>query len=94
MTRNQVLVITFCSLAWLGYAKRSANAGWFGPSNYAECMLEKLKDGRGQPGYLVERYAKEACNLKFPCGDDAEFTKCMSGYSDKNYCDMMCNSGR
>ena len=44
MTHNQVWSFTFCSLAWLGFAKQSADAGWFGPGNYAECMLEKLKD--------------------------------------------------
>lgn len=69
MRRNQILVITLCSFASLWYSNKSANAGWFGPSNYEECMLEKLKEGRGQATYLVEDYAKTACRLKFPCAD-------------------------
>ena len=48
---NQILVIMFCSLARLGYANTSANAGWFGPSNYEECVLEKMK---GQSPYLLK----------------------------------------
>jgi hypothetical protein len=31
MRRNQIITITLCSLTFLGYPNRSANAGWFGP---------------------------------------------------------------
>jgi hypothetical protein len=61
MRCNQILAITFCSLACLGYPNRSANSGWFGPANYDECMLEKMK---GQ-GYYMAEIAKETCRLKF-----------------------------
>ena len=50
MNRNQTLAITLCSLACLGYSTRSANAGWFGPSNYDECVLEKMK---GQKWFMA-----------------------------------------
>jgi hypothetical protein len=63
MKRNQILAITFCSLACLGYPNRSANAGWFGPSNYEECVLEKMK---GQSRYMFNA-AMRACDDKFPC---------------------------
>jgi hypothetical protein len=62
MRCNEILAITFCSLACLDYPNRSANAGWFGPANYDECMLEKMK---GQ-GYYMAEIAKAACLLKFP----------------------------
>ena len=94
MPRDQIQAVILCSFALLGYANTSANAGWFGPSNYAECMLEKLKDGHSHGGYSVEYYAKKACALKFPCVDDAEFKKCMSEHSDENYCDTMICIGR
>jgi hypothetical protein len=61
MRRTQILAITFCSLACLGYANTSANAGWFGPSNYEECVLEKMK---GQQGYMLKT-AQDACQAKF-----------------------------
>ena len=62
MNRNQTLAITLCSLACLGYSTRSANAGWFDPSNYEECVLENMK---GQGRYMFPT-AREACLLKFP----------------------------
>ncbi len=65
MRRNRILAITFCALACLGYPKRSANAGWFGPGNYHECVLEKMK---GQSPYMLET-AQSACELEFPCPD-------------------------
>jgi len=73
MRRNQILAITLCSLACLGYPNRSANAGWFGPSNYDECMLDKMK---GQPWTMGDIAAK-ACMLQFVC--DA---KSAAGYSE------------
>jgi hypothetical protein len=62
MKRNQILAITLCSLACLGYPNRSAKAAWFGPSNYEECVLEKMK---GQSSYMLAT-AQNACRLKFP----------------------------
>ena len=37
-------------------------AGWFGPDNYDECILEKMKD---QPRNMMS-YAQHACEKKFP----------------------------
>jgi hypothetical protein len=65
MARIQMLAIIFSSLAYLGYANNSANAGWFGPSNYQECVLAEMK---GRPGYMMST-AQKACEIKFPCPD-------------------------
>lgn len=40
----------------------TAQAGWFGPSNYQECVLDKMK---GQPMYLLQT-AEDACMKSFP----------------------------
>lgn len=37
-------------------------AGWFGPDNYEDCVLEKMKD---QPRNMMS-YAQDACEKKFP----------------------------
>ena len=37
-------------------------AGWFGPDNYEDCVLEKMKD---QPRNMMP-YARDACEKKFP----------------------------
>ena len=37
-------------------------AGWFGPDNYEDCILEKMKD---QPRNMMS-YAQDACEKKFP----------------------------
>jgi hypothetical protein len=63
-----------------------ANIGWFGPGNFQECMLEKMK---GQPPNM-STFVYKACNEQFPCGgaDSKSFWKelnsCMekSDYSD------------
>jgi hypothetical protein len=43
----------------------SASAGWFGPSNYRECVLDEAK---GKPAYLLPT-VKGLCNEKFPCAE-------------------------
>jgi|HubBroStandDraft_6_1064221.scaffolds.fasta_scaffold207677_2 hypothetical protein len=40
-----------------------ANAGWFGPSDYRECVLAEMK---GKPEYLLPTI-RGLCNNKFPC---------------------------
>jgi hypothetical protein len=77
MWRNQILAITFCSFACVGYANTSAYAGWFGPSDYNECMLQKMK---GQPEYMLD-IAATACAYQFACNDKfkAEFGQCVDG---------------
>ncbi len=62
MGRSQIVAVTFCSLTCLGYANMSAHAGWFGPSNYQECLLEEM---RGQSPYMLPS-AAAVCNRKFP----------------------------
>lgn len=84
MGRNQILAIAFCSLAFLGYANTSANAGWFGPSNYNECMVEKMK---GQPWNMGEIVA-ETCTHQFACNDKftAEYNRCLNIFPNSSYC--------
>lgn len=43
-------------------APLDARAGWFGPDNYEDCILEKMKD---QPRNMMP-YAEDACEKKFP----------------------------
>jgi len=56
-----------------------AFAALFGPDNYEECILEKMKgQGQGQPSAVFRklfRLAQEACEIKFP------FEKQLVGYS-------------
>lgn len=42
---------------------RDLNAGWFGPSNYEECILESMK---GVTGDVAARQIAQACRKKFP----------------------------
>ncbi len=90
MGRRQLLAITLWSLGGLGSANMSASAGWFGPSNYQECVLGEMK---GQPAYMLPN-AEKACALRFPCPDayhktdfDAFVSEChskMQAYSASN----------
>jgi hypothetical protein len=62
MGRNQILALTLCSLAGVGYVNTSATAGWFGPSNYNECVLDTMK---GQNAYMIE-FAQAFCRKQLP----------------------------
>lgn len=75
MGGRQLLTIAFCSLVCVGYANTRAHAGWFGPSNYSECMIEKMK---GQPWNMSE-LVEATCTLQFACNDKfaSAFRKCM-----------------
>ena len=46
----------------------AAHAGWFGPSNYTECMIDGMK---GQPSAMKGTISK-ACESKFPCASAAQ----------------------
>jgi hypothetical protein len=50
------------SLVFLVSIDRRAQAGWFGPSNYDECVLQKMK---GQAAYMYPN-ASAACREEFP----------------------------
>jgi hypothetical protein len=52
-----------------------AHAGWWGPSNYYECLVEKMK---GQPDIMAGTVAA-ACIEMFSCNSQArnDFRKCM-----------------
>lgn len=41
----------------------STLAGWFGPSNYAECVLKNIK---GVSGDMAANAVRMACNRQFP----------------------------
>jgi hypothetical protein len=60
---NSVLLVSFSF---------GANADWFGPDNYEECVLEKMK---GQPKEMMWT-AQTACEKKF------SFEKELYDYSD------------
>lgn len=51
-----VLVVIFL------FGASSVQAGWLGPSNFDECVLEKMK---GQAPNMIG-VARSACQLKFP----------------------------
>jgi hypothetical protein len=40
-----------------------ANAGWFGPSDYRECVLAEMN---GKPPYMLST-VRGLCNNRFPC---------------------------
>jgi hypothetical protein len=62
MTRSNFFAVTFSAIACTGYLNSSANAGWFGPSSYDECMIEQM---RGQPANMGQ-IAGAVCLKKFP----------------------------
>jgi hypothetical protein len=64
MGRRQFAFITLCSLACIVYTNYNASAGWFGPSNYDECVLDKTSD-RMLSNYQVFTI-QEACRELFP----------------------------
>jgi hypothetical protein len=84
MGRNQILAIMFCSLAFLSYENTGANAGWFGPSNADECLLEKMK---GQLPGMFE-IASAACIYQFACNAKftEEFRKCLTNDVGSQWC--------
>lgn len=43
----------------------AANAGWFGPSDYRECVLNEMN---GKPRYLLS-IVRGLCNKRFPCAE-------------------------
>lgn len=56
---KQVIAIGF---AFSILMSLNVRAGWFGPDNYEDCVLEKMK---GQPRNMMS-LAQEACEKKFP----------------------------
>jgi hypothetical protein len=66
-----------CAVGQLALTSTSASAGWlsgwFGPSNYNECMVEKMK---GQPWNMAEivsqQCVEQICTVKF----NKEFHDC------------------
>jgi hypothetical protein len=62
-----ILIIVLATVA------TQAMAGWFGPSNYEECVLGKLKEAKHTTG-SYEDLAKSACRISFPC-PEGEFAR-------------------
>ena len=60
-------------LGWLASAlvAPAALAGIFGPDNYEDCVLEKMK---GQERHMM-RLAREACEKQFPSEKELEYGK-------------------
>lgn len=55
-------------IAGLILSTSGAHAGWFGPSNYRECLLDEMK---GKQTNLLP-VVKGLCNERFPCAKPAE----------------------
>ena len=53
----------FYSIAMLMTMTLASDAGWFGPSDYTECMIDGMK---GQPSSMKSTVDK-MCEAKFPC---------------------------
>lgn len=64
MGRRQFAFITLCSLACIAYTNYSASAGWFGPSNYDECLLDKTSGSMLSIFQLLT--IQKACRDLFP----------------------------
>jgi hypothetical protein len=62
MTRSTFFAVTFGVIFCAGYMNSSANAGWFGPSSYDECVVENMK---GQAVYMMPT-VRNVCSEKFP----------------------------
>lgn len=58
--------------AILFLASASVSAGWFGPDNYDDCVLEKMK---GQETKAAIIHARKACRKKFPEKPKFDFGK-------------------
>lgn len=66
MTKFHVAALAALSLS---LSIQPTHAGWFGPSNYNECMVSNMK---GQPAIMVE-IILDKCIRQFPC--NAEFLR-------------------
>jgi hypothetical protein len=61
--RSQGPIVLIVSLSMAIFASAShTNAGWLGPDNFAECMVDAM---RGQVQAMAE-LAAQACSAKFP----------------------------
>ena len=77
MVRNASLVLVLFSVETFACSGGTATAGWFGPKNYQECVLERMV---GKKQYMLET-AEKACDLEFPCPDEnhkAEYSEVLS----------------
>jgi hypothetical protein len=63
----------------------SSQAAWFGPDNYEECVLEKMK---GQNKAMIQT-ARKACERQFPNkhATNSKLTKLQSGEASNVVCD-------
>ena len=62
MRKRRLCWITLSVLAAISVTKSPVYAGWFGPSNYDECVLDKMK---GQSPAMLY-HAEAACRIEFP----------------------------
>lgn len=75
MTIDRMVAIAVCGLVCVLYSYKHAAAGWFGPSNYNECLIDKMK---GQNALMMPRAAAE-CLTQFACNAEArnDFRQCL-----------------
>jgi hypothetical protein len=63
-----VTIVKVFLIFLVAYPVADCYAGWFGPSNYEECILDKMKDAKD--GYAAA-YIAAACRKKFPIEQQA-----------------------
>jgi len=74
-TLRSLLLLSLCFPTSL-YSSCATYAGWFGPSNYKECILDKMK---GQTTFMLP-LVEEQCTVQFACNAEArrKFEDCIS----------------
>jgi hypothetical protein len=73
MSHAQVLAVALC--LGVGLTNNSANAGWFGPRNFEECVIDKMD---GKASYLLPT-VRGLCDKLFPCEKDEKYLACRPG---------------
>ncbi len=70
MKTNRIMMGAIVALAYAILGSPMAHAGWLGPANYDECVLEKTKDFHTQVNTLayfdIETKIEKTCEQSFP----------------------------
>src|SRR4051794_28110669 len=59
--RGKNYIIISANIAFVFWTNITANAGWFGPSTYDDCVLDGMK---GRPRYMIDT-VNSSCRSKF-----------------------------
>jgi hypothetical protein len=76
MSVTYLATIAVFTLTCVFYSDRLANAGWFGPNDYHECLIDKMK---GQNVFML-RMVETECLTQFACNSKARtsFQTCLN----------------